>query len=739
MAETGADGFRPIPNPYIVGNPIEDRRMFFGREDDFRYIGQKVSGAEQGGMIVLCGARRCGKTSILFQIARGRLGPEFVPVLIDMQSMTVEDDGEFLARLASEIVETVGDAGLGGAADIRPDGDANPYARFRNLIDRIAGALHGRKLVLMFDEYELFETHIQHGRLTTDILNLLASWMEARSGIFIVFTGSDRIEERSPQFWQAFMGKALHRRISYLSSADTLRLIVDPVRGAVEYADDLPSRILWLTAGQPFYTQVICQSLVDRLNEERRRVAGAEDLRHVVDEIIANPLPQMIFNWSSLSPLEKVALSVTAELGRERSVPVRPADVAAYLKTAGTRLRAEVDKLSEAFERLFHRDLLLKERDREEYTFKMDLWRQWTARMHSIWQVVDELTSGGEPPGPGLSVVRRGGRSLVWWAAAAVAIVVAASLLSTRRRAEPPDASGPAVANVVTDSAHLTVTTDPRGAAVFVDGRLLGTTPLVDRPVAAGRESLRVALPGYETVRLLQTFGAGDTVVVTRRLHERTGSLEVTSQPSGARVSLVGDPREFRTPCRIDGLGVNRSYEAVLELPHHVKKLYTGLEVPADSVLAIDHVFALATYPLTVITSPGGAHLVVGSGPELGVTPYQLTDVPYGEITLRLSKPGYETAERRIAVPAPRNLVAIELEHSPPGLVVFRIVPYAEIWIDGIRRAEVAVADSFELDPGTHRCELRNAYYGVCDTTLALAPSERREIRYDFTKRGAPR
>ena len=41
--------FVPIePNPYIVGNPIRTERMFFGREDDFRYVRTKLEGVEPG-------------------------------------------------------------------------------------------------------------------------------------------------------------------------------------------------------------------------------------------------------------------------------------------------------------------------------------------------------------------------------------------------------------------------------------------------------------------------------------------------------------------------------------------------------------------------------------------------------------------------------------------------------------------------------------------------------------------
>src|SRR5512137_3035542 len=88
---------REIPsNPYIVGNPIKSREMFFGREDDFQFVAKKIGEGRSNQIIVLCGERRSGKTSILFQILGGRLGPSFLPVLIDMQMLAgIKGDFEF--------------------------------------------------------------------------------------------------------------------------------------------------------------------------------------------------------------------------------------------------------------------------------------------------------------------------------------------------------------------------------------------------------------------------------------------------------------------------------------------------------------------------------------------------------------------------------------------------------------------------------------------------------------------
>jgi len=347
MKGAGTDGFVPIANPYIVGNPIEDRRMFFGREEDFEYIRNKITGERKGGLLVLCGTRRSGKTSILFQIKNGRLGEAFIPVLIDMQSITVEGDAEFLAVLEREICAALARRGI-VVAPSRPGGNA--HAAFQDFVDRVDPVLAGSKLVLMFDEYELFESHILKDRFSADVLNLLANWVEHRSGVFIVFTGSDKIEARSPAYWQHFLGKALHRRISFLTASDTARLVEEPVRGQVTYAPGVREEIWRLTAGQPFYTQVICQTVVDRLNELHERLVTREILDTVVREIIENPLPQMIFSWSSATANERLALSVVGELTRDAPRAVDAQEIRGYMKREGLPWRLDRKELQESLD-----------------------------------------------------------------------------------------------------------------------------------------------------------------------------------------------------------------------------------------------------------------------------------------------------------------------------------------------------------------------------------------------------
>ncbi len=729
-----ADGndFPPIPNPYIVGNPIEDRRMFFGREDDFAYIQQKVTGSDTGGLIVLCGTRRSGKTSILFQIKGGRLGEGFVPVLVDMQSMTVNDDAEFLDKLAKAIIAAVVDPALSYERDYKALRAENPFDAFQSLIQGINASLKGRKLILMFDEYEIFESHIENKRLSKDILHLLANWMESRQGVFIVFTGSDKLEARSTDCWESFLGKALHRRISFLSRNDTLRLITEPLVDLICHDEGVPEEIYDLTAGQPFYTQVLCQSLVDHLNEDRKYEVEAEDVHNAVSEIIENPLPHMVFTWSSLSDLEKVTLSVTAELSKTEARPVLPGEIQAYTQEEDIGVRLDENKTLEALERLFHHDLLEKGAAGENYRYKMDLWRRWVSRMHSIFQVLDEVKGEDGKYGEGIRPAQRRRWRVVVPAVAALLVLAAAArfVYVEYFEPEPPPFIIQHQVATVPDSSSLTIHTEPAGAMIFLADQRLGRSPIDGRPVAAGSQALTVELDGYkiytDTLELVKDEPQEREVILVRR----EGSLRINSQPAGARVIMNGENTGLTTPATMSDLPVTEQYQIRLQLAGYRDGSFS-VSVPEDSTLVVNHDFARVTHPLTIVTQPAGAS-VTFDGEHLGQAPRNLGEVSQGEHRLVVHLAGYQSVSQTVSVPAPGNLVEVALNKLPPGELVIQVQPYADVWIDGELKVESTTFFRIDLDVGDHQVELRHPSYQAILRSVQIESGQTQTVSHNF-------
>src|SRR5690606_29948296 len=101
----------------------------------------------------------------------------------------------------------------------------------------------------------------------------------------------------------------------------------------------------------------------------------------------------------------------------------------------------------------------------------------------------------------------------------------------------------------------LSVFTDPPDAAVYLDGRLLGRTPLESVAVRGDGGRLRVEQVGYAIVDTALAFEAGEPLRVRLPLVALASApggaplsvLNVTSNPAGAAV-FVNGARVGETP-----------------------------------------------------------------------------------------------------------------------------------------------------------------------------------------------
>ena len=306
-------------------------------------------------------------------------------------------------------------------------------AGIERLFESFLASVHEKaphKIVLfLLDEYELVESKIRDGSLSESAVHYLAGILESPFRVSFVFTGSTNLEDRKVEVWKSLLGKSIYRKISYLSRKDTFRLIAEPLRDSVSYTDDVMGSIYRLTGGQPFYTQVICQNMTDLLIEADKSDPGQPELERVVREIVDNPLPQMIYSWNSLSEWDHIILaSLAGRLANAEEWSDGRA-VLRFIQTARIVLPFKGQRVNVLLEDSYHREFLEKS-DSETYRFKMDLFRRWIRREHSIWKAAKEASLE----------FRKGGRTLLV-AGSIAAFVAAAAILSWLfifPRAAPP-------------------------------------------------------------------------------------------------------------------------------------------------------------------------------------------------------------------------------------------------------------------------------------------------------------
>ena len=86
----------------------------------------------------------------------------------------------------------------------------------------------------------------------------------------------------------------------------------------------------------------------------------------------------------------------------------------------------------------------------------------------------------------------------------------------------------------------ISISSTPSGAKVYLDGVYKGTTPLSLENVVSKSHTVRVVKEGYKEETKAVSLGAGEAINLNIQLKRLTGSISVSSSPSGASVYLNG-------------------------------------------------------------------------------------------------------------------------------------------------------------------------------------------------------
>lgn len=237
-----------------------------------------------------------------------------------------------------------------------------------------------------------------------------------------------------------------------------------------------------------------------------------------------------------------------------------------------------------------------------------------------------------------------------------------------------------------------TITSDPPGAKVFVDGEARGVTPLETPLTAGARNELRVELDGYFSSTQARTPDARERLDLHFTL-QASARLDVTTEPAGARV-LVG------------------RREVLAQTPGVTTPLETGetefLFVRPGSVAALQKVpLGAGTTPLSVTLEPG-VKLSVTSTPEeadvtvdgqwLGRTPLDVFLSPQGKHLVEVLKEPFTPAKKVFSAVRKPGRFDVKLVDTERVLAT-KAVSTARARYDRVNDALEKLQDKYEHTP----------------------------------------
>ncbi len=226
---------------------------------------------------------------------------------------------------------------------------------------------------------------------------------------------------------------------------------------------------------------------------------------------------------------------------------------------------------------------------------------------------------------------------------------------------------------------RLNVSSQPSGAKVYIDGELIGKTPLEDEPVQAGQHRLFMQMARYLPVEqelLVQGRNMQQQLVVS--LEPAWAEVSIDSQPQNALI-LVDGETAGHTPAVLEIL--QGEHQLILQ-----KKFYSDWQ--QELVITAGESFDLGKVTLRaaagtihLVSVPGRANVTV-DGEFRGQTPLTLEVSPAHKHALAVFKPGYRrytgslelaagtSAQRQVTLVAKRGEVHFNIEPQTAMLTI---------------------------------------------------------------------
>ena len=380
-------------NPYIAGNPIKDERGFFGRQDVLTWVSSELHNPGTNAL-VLFGQRRIGKTSLLLQLRHYLPFDDFLAVYFDLQDTSALSLGRLLANLADR---TADQSNLHLPASLEFDNEGRSFQReflpwlFENIGEN-------RRIVFLLDEFDVLdqtvEAELPAEAASKSLLPFLRRLMNKEPRLAFVFVIGRNPSDLRADFSATFKA-SLFRQLWVLDTLSAKQLIRLAERNnTLRYENTAIDRILQLTSGHPYLTQLFCQRLWEHFHTEiitKKPTIHAKDVESIIPQVIETGANALDWLWRGLQSTERIYAAALAEIAFENQ-PVSEKQVLALLSKHTPRLPFREVELAP--------DDLVERRVIEvsgvsggerNYRFAVELFRLWVKETQPLERVKDDL------------------------------------------------------------------------------------------------------------------------------------------------------------------------------------------------------------------------------------------------------------------------------------------------------------------------------------------------------------
>ncbi len=277
----------------------------------------------------------------------------------------------------------------------------------------------------------------------------------------------------------------------------------------------------------------------------------------------------------------------------------------------------------------------------------------------------------------------------------------------------------------------ITIDSYPKGADVYVDGVLRGTTPLTVSGLKLGMYGIEVKKEGYDTERYERKLDKNNLKqLIIANLSHTTFTLEITSYPTEAEVYIDGAKKGF-TPIRLEDILYGKHFVEVRK--ENFTTWSKEIDVEEYKILQIDAELLAKYCTIDIVSNPDGAKVYLNNE-EQGVTPIKIEKLDPGKYKLSIKKDGYALHEEEIeTIKGETTNRKITLKKADTFVTIDSVPVGAGLYIDNVLVGTTPYT-AIDIEPGIYEVRVEKGGYLPFSTTVEVEKGKEISLLFPLLK-----
>ena len=291
-----------------------------------------------------------------------------------------------------------------------------------------------------------------------------------------------------------------------------------------------------------------------------------------------------------------------------------------------------------------------------------------------------------------------------------------------------PDVIDKIKAELKANFGSLSITTEPAGAVLKINGQIKGRTPYSISQLKSGSYNFEISKDLYHTHKEDYIITDGSENSRDIRLNPAFGKLIINTSPVAAEVFLDGQ-NKGTTPFELDELP-SGSYHLTVDcdLFQPVEK---DIIIEDGKTLDLNLTLEARSGLITITGSPAGAD-ITANGKSIGTIPLSNYRISEGMVELTVSATNHHTHSEFVKVERDKSQSAqIELVHHTGKIIVITEPPEATVFLDDKEMGKSPQILS-GIPAGEHTVRVEHPDYATDIKEISLRPNERKEVVFEL-------